>query len=1359
MDIQELHSFKLSDAVKFHDQLNPKLFKKDKLDPKVRKQLLLIAQDFMEELGISGLNVKDITLSGSNAAYTYTKHSDCDLHILIDMAKLPQDEVYRELFNAKKTLYNDSHDIKVHGVPVELYVQDTAEPVKSLGEYSILNDEWINFPKKRKASLDITNTKLKFSKLLDVVKLALKSGDIEKINNLLQLLKRYRQAGLDKGGEFSPENLAFKSLRSQGLIKKLYDIRGKLHSKELSIENVNEEKMKFLRPGELRGSWSDSELRALGFRQAQNGAWYIPKSKWEELVRTNKIYEEGTLAERLAIELEDYDPNGPPPGPEFKPTMPQGTVRVDVSDVYDWYKLGQHISNLKGLGNSYFGKGPPSTIMAFGSEDEEHNYIKNLEKTGLTTTDIDPIDPKQPKGMKRQKVDPTYNVNEDESTNKLAWRIDFGDKFKELSSLIPERSGRIYLMPVDEFGLETFSNLTGEEPDQIENISSQVYKVSGEALVGDMSIVNEIVNAMHYMQINKSNLPLKRQYESHIAKLKKRYLNTRVPYSQYKSGQFDMPEILAKPNEIQKLDKSVIYNNKTGKIEIKNLTHDINESQQLFEINFNNPEIIKTILAGNIRCGFEAESIWPIKPSYTDPFENINDYADLESRMSRHYRNTADSLYQDWIFNHPDFSQLQDRKQREWVREYLDDEDMMIRFYDEYSDGDPDITDEQKVEFVENNIREYKSWLYEKSEDESDQFSDDALQEMYANYDMDNFIDDVYGSIAEFASDGLNLDSSDLGIEPSLDVDIQNVADTVLPWIEISSQFKDLTYGLYHQTQGDDLWRIETDSSITPNDDDEQVGAEIISPVYETPGDMLNEMFSLFKYFNTNDVETNESCGLHVTMSMPTATNQLNKLKVGLLLGDPYVLKLFGRGEGTQGYEYTKSEFLRLKSIAQNVTDPNNLRELEAILNRNLAATKYVTAHFKTSGRVEFRAAGGSDYQNKTEEIRKTVSRYALVMLAGHDTKFMQQEYYKMLGRLVRETFLSGSGDVLKNSFVNVFNRLTSYIIDQIAPDLSNFSGDVKALRTMIDSTGASQLEIAKARQVFIELLEKLVSQPNLKPVTDMESRIIRTTAKRLGLNSVEQIVDELNIVNWMGNDLYKVRAFAKLDDLLKTKIKRPDNLQTVTESIKTITKLGPQLFVPKRDLAESIKPNAELWTSSSKKTPNGYTSAWVEWCKDNEPSWIRPEGILFDVAPGARILVVNTDKDVIEVAKKYGIEAKDSIELFRKMRWDVLANDYDAIHHKPVNRYDNMFMSTWDVESTAWLNKKFLINPRKVKIDQEVELSESASGYIPSNAEKNDPRFKTGLTVDIKPDTMQKNAKKLGWKISRAGIPPLLRK
>jgi GNAT superfamily N-acetyltransferase len=370
MDLKELHSFKMSDAVTFHDSLNTKLFRGQHLQPEVELQLKTIAQDFLQEMGIHDLDVRDITISGSNAAYSYTDHSDLDLHILVNMKDLPDDDIYHEFFKAKKDLYNDSHDITINGIPVELYIQDASEPVTSLGEYSIKDKKWLRLPTKRRANFDQTATKSKYIKLLDVIDTALQSNKISKVNKVLKKIKQYRQAGLDKGGEFSPENLAYKALRSRGYITKLYDLRDRLHSKHLSLDNM------------------------------------------------------------YANVDEDYDPNGIPPGPEFKPTMPAGTVKVDVSDTYDWYKLGQHISNLDGLGKHDFGQGPPSTIMAFGSEEAEHKYIDALKKTGLTTTDIDPVDPNQPKGMKRQKTDPTYNVNEafDKPYKLLRWeKGDHGD--------------------------------------------------------------------------------------------------------------------------------------------------------------------------------------------------------------------------------------------------------------------------------------------------------------------------------------------------------------------------------------------------------------------------------------------------------------------------------------------------------------------------------------------------------------------------------------------------------------------------------------------------------------------------------------------------------------------------------------------------------------------------------------------------------------------------------------------------------------------------------------------------------------------------------------------------------------------
>jgi hypothetical protein len=241
MNFTDLTDFNISDAVTFHDKLNPKLWQGQHLRPEVKDQLEIIAQDFLQELGVKDLDVKDITVSGSNAAYSYTPHSDLDLHILVDMSGMSDDAIYKELFNAKKTIYNDTHDIKIHGVPVELYVQDAKQPVISLGEYSLKKDKWLRIPTKRRANFDQNSTKAKYEKLLSLIDIALKSKKYSKVKHIIDTIKRYRQAGLDKGGEFGPENIAYKALRSQGYITQLYSLRDKLHSEKLTIETMYDE--------------------------------------------------------------------------------------------------------------------------------------------------------------------------------------------------------------------------------------------------------------------------------------------------------------------------------------------------------------------------------------------------------------------------------------------------------------------------------------------------------------------------------------------------------------------------------------------------------------------------------------------------------------------------------------------------------------------------------------------------------------------------------------------------------------------------------------------------------------------------------------------------------------------------------------------------------------------------------------------------------------------------------------------------------------------------------------------------------------------------------------------------------------
>jgi hypothetical protein len=238
MDILELEQYNLADAVELHRELNPKLFDGDHLRPEVRTALLKIAQDFQEHLGVDNLKIKDITISGSNASYAYTPHSDIDLHLVVDMSQFPDNEIYKELFDAKKYQYNETHDITVRGYDVELYVQDADQAHHSAGIYSLVNDDWVKLPVKQRVSIKDRNVKQKYESLKTRIDRAVKSGNEVKIEKLFDKIKDMRKAGLEKTGEFGPENLAYKMLRTQGLIDKLVNARQSAKSDELSIDEA-----------------------------------------------------------------------------------------------------------------------------------------------------------------------------------------------------------------------------------------------------------------------------------------------------------------------------------------------------------------------------------------------------------------------------------------------------------------------------------------------------------------------------------------------------------------------------------------------------------------------------------------------------------------------------------------------------------------------------------------------------------------------------------------------------------------------------------------------------------------------------------------------------------------------------------------------------------------------------------------------------------------------------------------------------------------------------------------------------------------------------------------------------------------
>lgn len=129
---------KILDSFNLRDSLNPKIWdnpedpKKAKMKPKVKNILMKIPNEFIDYLGDDAF-VEDITLTGSLSNFNWSEFSDFDLHIIVDLERFgKEEETHKELFNLKKQVFNDKHDIKIFGYDVELYAQVLRKNMKVL---------------------------------------------------------------------------------------------------------------------------------------------------------------------------------------------------------------------------------------------------------------------------------------------------------------------------------------------------------------------------------------------------------------------------------------------------------------------------------------------------------------------------------------------------------------------------------------------------------------------------------------------------------------------------------------------------------------------------------------------------------------------------------------------------------------------------------------------------------------------------------------------------------------------------------------------------------------------------------------------------------------------------------------------------------------------------------------------------------------------------------------------------------------------------------------------------------------------------------------------------------------------------
>ena len=239
--------------------------------------------------------------------------------------------------------------------------------------------------------------------------------------------------------------------------------------------------------------------------------------------------------------------------------------------------------------------------------------------------------------------------------------------------------------------------------------------------------------------------------------------------------------------------------------------------------------------------------------------------------------------------------------------------------------------------------------------------------------------------------------------------------------------------GYHGATRDESTWIFEPDSSLDSPNDDGDGGIELVSPPMNLE-DGLAALENVFDWAKSNDYYTNRTTGFHIGVSIPNQTlENIDHLKVIMLLGDEYVLKAFGRA----GSRWTKSSFDQAK---REVRGRNARKNVPAILDKMRGGLqdiakkeinkllvprgdRYVSVNIKPNY-IEFRSAGGN-YFEQYEKIRNTMLRYVRVIGAAADTEDASREYQKKLYKFVS----AGIGE--KDNTMQLFAKYTAGAIDK----------------------------------------------------------------------------------------------------------------------------------------------------------------------------------------------------------------------------------------------------------------------------------------------------------------------------------------
>lgn len=220
----------------YNTQLNPAIWSGLVLNKEIKDKLIQVANDFYKDTKLTAPLV-DILFVGSLSNYNWSNHSDFDIHLVINFKNINSDtEMVEKYVNQLKSAWNKDHDIHINGYNVEVFIQDVNKQNRSSGVYSLLSGNWISKPKYENFSVDNNLIQNKYVDVVYKINSAIKESNLELLKTTLKDVYDMRQAGLDRGGELSTENLVFKILRSRGHLEKIKNAITSTYDRQISTD-------------------------------------------------------------------------------------------------------------------------------------------------------------------------------------------------------------------------------------------------------------------------------------------------------------------------------------------------------------------------------------------------------------------------------------------------------------------------------------------------------------------------------------------------------------------------------------------------------------------------------------------------------------------------------------------------------------------------------------------------------------------------------------------------------------------------------------------------------------------------------------------------------------------------------------------------------------------------------------------------------------------------------------------------------------------------------------------------------------------------------------------------------------------